>query len=134
MKFQFTFKGTDPSAAKGVRVQGHASPQDAAPKVDTIQQRMKKMVRDKTKKRFERVLSPEEGHATVMFTREKNNWLVLEMTLKALGDSFMGSDKLVESGTNLDQLIDTVLAKVERQLLKKKEMQKERWKQRNIQD
>jgi len=134
MKFQFTFKGSDPSGAKGSQVQGHASQEDAAPKQDRFQQRMKELVRDKTEKRFDRILSPEEGHATVMTTREKNNWILLEMTVKALGDSFMGSDKLVENATNMEQLVDTVLSKIERQLLKRKEMQKERWKQRNIQD
>ena len=133
MKFQFTFKGVAPAGVKGGRVQGHATEEDAAPRQDSLQQHLKDLIRDKTDKRFDRILSPEEGHATVMVTREKNNWILLEMTVRALGESFMGSDKLVETVTNMDLLIDNVLSKIERQLLKRKEMQKERWKQRNTQ-
>jgi len=130
MKFQFTFKGMDNAGIRGGRVHGNVSGDSAENKQDTIQQRLKEMIREKTEKRFERVLRPDEGNATVMISREKNNRLLLEMTLKALGDTFMSSDKQVESVTNLDQLVDTVLTKVERQLLKKKEIHKDHGKSR----
>ena len=133
MEFRFTFKGMDPAGAKGARVQGNASETDAEEQKGLFQQRIKEMIAEKSEKRFERVLRPEEGTMTVMVTREKNNWVLLDMTLKALGESFMGSEKLVESSTNLDLLIDTVLTKLERQLLKRKELLKERWKQRGAQ-
>ena len=133
MKFQFTFKGMDPTGAKGVRVHGHAEEAEEGRRKDPLQQRMKELVTEKTQRRFDRVVSPEKGTVTVVITREKNNWLLLEMTMKALGDTFMSSDKIVETGTNLDQLVDSVLDKIERQLLKRKEMLKERWKQRSSQ-
>ncbi len=133
MKFLFTFKGMEPSGAKGSRVQGNAVEGESDEQRGLYQQRLKDMITEKTERRFERVLKPEEGTLTVMVTREKNNWLLLDMTLKALGESFMGSEKLVESSTNIDLLIDTVLSKLERQLLKRKELLKERWKQRGAQ-
>ena len=133
MKFQFTFKGMDPSAAKGLRAQGRTEDTEEGKRKDPLHQHMKELVTEKTKKRFTKFLDPEKGTVTVIVTREKNNWLLLEMTLKALGEAFMGSDKIVETGTNLDQLVDSVLDKIERQLLKRKEMLQERWKQRSTQ-
>ena len=59
--------------------------------------------------------------------------MFLEMTVKAYGDQFFGSDKIVESGTNLELLVDSVLDKIERQLKKRKEMLQERWKVRGSQ-
>ena len=132
MRFQFTFKGMDPDP-KGARVKGSTTNSDAVRHKDALNQYIKELVTEKTEKRFSRVLAPEKGSVIVVVTREKSNWLLLEMTFKAIGESFMSSDKVVDNGTNLDQLVDSVLDKIERQLLKKKEMLQERWKQRGPQ-
>jgi len=125
MKFTFTFKGLDGSAHKregalDSRALGGSSQQDL----------IRNLVIERTEKRFSKVLNPQDGDVTVIVSREKNNWLMLEMTVKAFGDQFFGEDKVIETGTNLDQLIDGVLDKIERQLMKKKDMLKERWKAR----
>ena len=81
---------------------------------------LKVMIEQKIQKRFEKLLNG-ESDVRVTVTTEKA-WTILDIVVNAWGEVF----KCEEKTTDLYPVIDQALDKIERQLLKRKEMVKDR--------
>ena len=82
---------------------------------------LKELIRGRVDKRLEKLVNGEAAEARVLVTTEKA-WTLFEIQVSAWGEVF----KCTEKTTDLYPTIDLVIDKLERQLLRRKELVKDR--------
>ena len=82
---------------------------------------LKELIRGRVDKRLEKLVNGEVAEARVLIATEKA-WTLFEIQISAWGEVFKSTEKT----TDLYPTIDLVIDKLERQLLRRKEIVKDR--------